>query len=322
MEKRYTTPSSATLRNWDRLHTQSEGRLTARANKRRSKKRVIPLEYVSDKGNLSFVQNLLDDIDENGFSFKNSLYSLGINLLKKRGLYGKLHVVETLSEYAHMEVIDGLTAIELPQNEFDFLGLVYQSHLQEGKKNCIGSYYTPQTVAQNMVQSFHLSENQKLLDPCCGSGVFLLSAQAEQPNQLFGVDNDEIAVMIARVNLLLKYSNFQFVPQIYHCDFLMGNSLFDSCPVFEHRFDYIVTNPPWGAMTDACHIGEITSKETFSYFFVKSHQLLSEGGEMRFLFPESVLNVKVHRDLRKYILEKIALKAITIYDGMFSGVTT
>ncbi len=73
---------------------------------------------------------------------------------------------------------------------------------------------------------------------------------------------------------------------------------------------------------DSNQIYEITSKETFSYFFVKAFEQLKKNGSIRFLFPESILNVKIHKDIRKYILEVAGLVGITTYEDMFAGVTT
>ncbi|MBP5705983.1 MAG: hypothetical protein J6W76_01760, partial [Spirochaetales bacterium] len=46
------------------------------------------------------------------------------------------------------------------------------------------------------------------------------------------------------------------------------------------------------------------------------------GGRMRFLFPYSVLNVKTHKELRRFMREHGNLRMITVYDRLFSGVTT
>lgn len=315
--------SDATARNWEKLNTKSDGRLTTRANKRKSKKRVLPLEYISNKNNVSFVQKMLDYIDDNRFDIMSSIYSLGISLLKRERLYEKQHVATVLSEYADISIIDELVAVNLPNDEFDILGLLYQSYLQEGKKNIIGSYYTPQKIAYNMTKNFTFSNGELFFDPCCGSGAFLLSVAAKNPNQIYGVDNDKVAVLISKINLLLKYKDVDFIPQIYCFDYLMGYSVIQQHPVFERTFDYIATNPPWGAMDDNySYIYTITSKETFSYFFVKAYEQLKENGTIRFLFPEAILNVKVHKDIRKFILDTAGLVGITIYDDMFSGVTT
>lgn len=315
--------SDATARNWEKLNIKSDGRLITRANKRKSKKRVLPLEYISNKKNVSFVQKTLDFIDDNRLDIMSAIFSLGISLLKREGIYEKQHVATVLNAYADITIIDELTTVNLPNDEFDILGLLYQSYLQEGKKNIIGSYYTPQKIAYNMTKNFTFSNGELFFDPCCGSGAFLLSVAVKNPNQIFGVDNDKVAVLISKINLLLKYKDVDFIPQIYCFDYLMGCSVIQQHPVFERTFDYIATNPPWGAMDDNySYIYTITSKETFSYFFVKAYEQLKENGTIRFLFPEAILNVKVHKDIRKFILGKAGIVGITAYDDMFSGVTT
>lgn len=315
--------SNATKRNWERLNTDTEGRLESRANKRNSRKRILPVEYFSDKKNISAIQELLSRIDRENIEIESVILSIGINLLKKAGIYGKDHVMYSLDEYKDIPVLDDMTEMEIPENEQDLLGLVYQAYLMEGKKNASGSYYTPSNIVSNMVSGFDMAGGKTFLDPCCGSGAFLLSVKADDPEQLFGMDNDRTAVLIARINMLLKYRENEFIPQIYYWDFLEGNNLLKRCDVFYRKFDFIATNPPWGAVPKENYIpGPISSKETFSYFFVRSFGLLKEGGHIRFLFPESILNVKVHKDIRQYILETAGLSGITVYHEQFSGVTT
>lgn len=314
--------SDATLRNWERLNAKAADRLTTRANKRKSKKRVLPLEYISNKDNISFIQNMLDYIDDHNVDIMSAIFSLGISLLKKNGIYQKRHVASVLAEYSNIAIINALSSVDLPVNEFDILGLIYQSYLQEGEKSIIGSYYTPQKIAYNMTKDFDYSNGELFFDPCCGSGAFLLTVDVKNPNQIFGVDNDRIAVLISKINMLLKYKDTEFIPQIYCFDYLMSYSVIQQHPVFEKTFDYIATNPPWGAMDDYSNIYAITSKETFSFFFVKAFEQLKGGGTIRFLFPEAILNVKVHKDIRKFILDRAGLVSISTYDDMFSGVTT
>jgi type I restriction-modification system DNA methylase subunit len=315
--------SNATMKNWKKLNTNSSDRLTSRANKRRSPKRILPYEYFSNEGNIPFTQKILDIIDSQSLDILPSIFSLGINLLKKAGLYNKSHVSAVLADYSDITVIPELVAIDIPDDEYDILGLIYQSYQREGEKNIAGSYYTPQQVAYNMTCSFNFSDNQKFLDPCCGSGAFLLSVPAKNPLQIFGIDNDETAVLIAKINLLLKYSEYEFIPQIYCFDYLSNDTNALRSSILNTEFDYIATNPPWGAMGHNNVISNrITSEESFSLFFVKSFEQLKANGTIRFLFPESILNVKAHKDIRQYILENTKLVSITKYNDVFSGVTT
>lgn len=325
-----TTISQATARNWKKLHTSEEGRLTKRANKRNSQKRIFPVEYFCKPENLDFVQKVLKKADENEWPVDSFIMSLGINILKKSKIFEMDHVQNCLQEYRDIATIDDLLQMDLPENENDLLGLFYQSLLQEGEKNIKGAYYTPCKVVKNMMKNFSFSHDRTFFDPCCGSGAFLLASEAENPDQLWGADNDPVAVMIAKMNLLLKYSNRKFRPQIYNLDFLQEDSCHFQSDLSGKYFDYIATNPPWGALiksTDALIKSsfcpkEISSGETFSCFFVKSYRQLKKNGRICFLFPESVLNVKCHKDIRSFILNNCCLSDITIYRDMFSGVST
>ena len=135
------------------------------------------------------------------------------------------------------------------------------------------------------------------------------------PAMLCGMDNDEIAVMLAKFNLLLKYPEQNFIPDIRCCDFLQENGI--------EAFDCIVTNPPWGAAgVSPCCLPEVRSGESFSLFFVKAFSMLKPGGTIRFLLPDAVMNVKKHQDLRKFLLEKCRLEEIMRFSARFSGVTS
>ena len=313
--------SNATKRNWSKLQTKNHKKLTTRANKCLSQKNIIPLEYFCNTNNIVYIQNLLDIVHSKKWNITSVLLSLSINLLKKANLYHKEYVQKILKQYPY-DVITELLNYTLPNDEIDILGIIYQCLLTEGQKNITGSYYTPHSVAENMTQKLDFSKGQIFFDPCCGSGAFLLSLNNVQPQQLYGMDKDNIAVMIAKINLLLKFYNCEFEPQIYCGDYLKKCALPNNT-IFDIKFDYIVTNPPWGAVSQYFStMTEITSKETFSYFFVQSFQQLKQYGKIRFLFPEAILNVKKHKDIRTFLLEKGRFNAITFYKELFTGVTT
>ncbi len=313
--------SDATIYNWKKCDADVEGKLTKRANKQKSVKRILPIEYFSHKENVEAIQIILRYLDDKNIDIKSAILSFGINQLKKVGIQNKSYVKAILNEYSNIELDQELLEWELPKDEFDVLGLVYQSYLREGQKNIRGSYYTPHQVALEMTNTFQMATDKTFLDPCCGSGAFLLSVSTENPANLYGIDNDPIAVMIAKINLLIKYWDFEFVPQVYCGDYLKENSL--EKEVFDGKYDYIVTNPPWGARNEDCDdISEITSNETFSMFFVRACEHLKENGIIRFLFPKAILNIRTHKDVRKYIISTAKTTSVTFHTDMFSGVTT
>lgn len=323
------TVSVTTKRNWKRLGTNNKKeRCSTRANKRMSEKTIIPKESFDDIANIPIVENIANKIKYSGYAIDNALFSLGVNLMNKAKV--SADNFSYLKKEYELEIIDELTTIQLP-NEEDLLGLVYQCIQTEGEKNIKGSYYTPKKVVQSIVSDIKLKPNDKVLDPCCGSLTFLLNVPNIKPKQIFGSDIDPIAVMISRINYFLKFPQTTNNPKIYEADFLESLSLLNmqvnnfQKNINSNLFDHIVTNPPWGAVSTHNYFSSknnISSGEMFSLFLVKSFGCLKDGGNMRFLLPQSILNVKTHQDIRKYLLKTTNLKEIKLHPGSFSGVMT
>ncbi len=315
--------SEATKRNWNKLQIDTSLKLISRANKKHSQKKIIPLEYFSNKENYAFIEELFYTIEEHDWKIIDILYTIATTLLKEKGLLEKPHVQSVLTS-VDCAIIPELSEKSVPTDEKDLLGLVYQISLSEGQKNIAGSYYTHTHIASFITKNLDFSHNECFLDPCCGSGSFLLTLQNIHPNQIFGYDIDTVAVLIAKINLLLKFSDYEFKPQIFCANYLDSDSFFKKNPELkEKRFDYIMTNPPWGTNpSKGFESRHIVSNERFSQFFVTSFNQLKENGIIHFLLPESVLNVKTHKDIRLFMLNYTCLTKIIKYDDMFTGVTT
>ena len=329
-----TIISEATSRNWKRLHSNGSGRLMSRANKQLSMKTIVPIEYFSNKGNVADIQRFVNYCKSQNYQVEQVIYSVGVRLLKEAGILEKAHVAAVINSWSFANTPSSLSTLSapssplsiilppLPSNESDLLGLLYQCFLLEGEKNRKGSYYTPYSVAKNMVKELDFSKNQTFFDPCCGSGAFILALEGASPSQIFGCDNDPIAVMIAKINLLLKFPNEVFEPQIVCCDYLHDSYKTYWSYMSNRTYNYIISNPPWGAVIFDNSGDQISTKESFSFFFEKAFNQLENEGIIRFLLPESVLNVKSYKNFRKFLLENTDIQSITKYHGTFSGVQT
>lgn len=133
--------SIATARNWKRLNVASQNKLKTRANKTRSDKNIIPLEYFSYKENIALITDLINFIQLNHYTIASVLYSLSVNLLNKKNILQKQFVTQVLRDYCQQfnaQKIDALIEYSLPEQEQDILGLVYQSLLSEGEKKFNG----------------------------------------------------------------------------------------------------------------------------------------------------------------------------------------
>lgn len=86
----------------------------------------------------------------------------------------------------------------------DVLGLLYLSTENLGDRKAVGSYYTPTKVVKMLCgKLFARNETlgKRLLDPCCGTGNFLLQLPDDIGfDRIYGSDTDELSVKIARIN--------------------------------------------------------------------------------------------------------------------------
>lgn len=314
--------SKATEYNWKKLNSDSNEKLTKRANKTQSTKRIIATNYLDDSKANMLLQKLLS-IDS---SVDCIMFTLVYSALASKKLIQKEHVKEFLAKYDHLTCID----IDIPSNIWstneDVLGFIYQSLITEGERNLYGQYYTCRNVVNYIVGEKTLSDNETFLDPCCGSGAFLMGVNTNNPSNLYGFDINPTAVMIASANLLIKYHDKEFMPNIYCTDFLDKNLFdFENINNLPFRFDNIYTNPPWGSDKECLYFKNyplIKSKERASMVIIESLTRLKESGTLYFLLPTSLLKIKTHGDIRKYILSNASIRQIDLYKNRFDGVFT
>lgn len=293
-------------------------KFTKRANKTQSKKRIFSTRYLGNNRANELLKNVLQ-VDS---PIENIIYTLVCSALSKNGLIEKQHVQLFLQKYSHLKQV----SIDIPEgvwdSEDDVLGFVYQSLITEGERNITGQYYTCKNVVEYMIDNKVLFDDETFLDPCCGSGAFLMAVNTNNPSNLYGFDINPIAIMIASANLLIKYKDKEFCPHIYCLDFLSGLNYQNELP---EKFDNIYTNPPWGSDKKGLYTKNYTfikSKERASMFIIESLKRLKDNGTLYFLLPTSLLKIKAHNDIRKYILSNTTIHQIDIFKDRFDGVFT
>ena len=307
--------SKATQRNWDKLKSSRTDRLTRRANKSRSQKIITPEGYVMAASLPRFVEEL----KEAYYPIDDLIFSLCADYLEHNRV-NEVNKSRFFEEYVHYQRINLEVPRQILKNRNDdWIGFVYQSLTAEGHRILKGLYYTKPVIVNEMLSDIHILKGERLLDPCCGSGIFLLKVPHAQMEQLYGIDNDPLAVMIAKANLMVKFNESSVYPQIYQMDFL----LHAASALGDLRFDYIVTNPPWGTEKGKLHASErIQSKEKASLFFTESFKFLNQNGIQHFLLPSSVLKIKVHADLRTFVTHETRMESLKCYRERFKGVFT
>lgn len=320
-------------------------RLSSRANKKKAGRKFIPLEYIENRKDRESVKFTLDFFREQKIDTETALFFTALNILINRDMVDKSLTAspirfsskkfktvalmkeirewyETLDNCHSQKFLPEVPDLNIPEQQ-DISGLVYQSLKAEGDKSFNGSYYTPKEIVDAIVKE-NKGEDADILDPCCGTGQFLLSfaESAGDPERLHGYDIDRTAVRIARLNIMQKYPQRDFSPNIHHTDSLCAKNL-------PRRYHIVATNPPWGMHFSPekreilmKNHPEILSGESYSYFIKMGLESLREEGKLSYILPESILNVKFHRDIRKYILNNARIEKIDPLGRVFSNVFT
>ena len=330
-------------------------KLNKRANKVKADRTFVPEEYSQDEIGFNELNIIVDFIKSNNIELSPAILLICLNLLKKEKIISDIKIQDIvqkkvlsfankqikeeikswLSEIDERKIKEDFSFLldcNIPKQR-DILGFLYQSLLLEGQKSQSGSYYTPSNIVDEIITDY-VRKDSKVLDPCCGTGQFLLafSDVVENPSNIYGIDFDEVAVRIARLNILIKFKNKDFAPNIVCKNTLFDVGVYDLFSLNDENirdFDVIATNPPWGvhfAKEDIKKLKKlypaITSFESFSYFLKKSIDLLRNDGVISFILPESILNVKTHKDIREIILRNSQIKKIVYLDRVFKNVFT
>lgn len=186
-------------------------------------------------------------------------------------------------------------------------------------RSVTGSFYTPLNAVEEIISKYKIPAGSKICDPCCGNGRFLIPiAQRHGKNvELFGYDTDNAAVVMVQDQLSLLPS----------CSTVR---MTDSLQIREsEKYDYIFTNPPWGAHYTAKEKNGLKklypqsgSSDSLEFFILKGLESLKSGGIMSYLLPESFFHVRRFSKIREFLLRNTKILFLKNYGRIFSGVFT
>ncbi len=334
------------------LSRRNKGRVSSRSLEPSSKSRELYANYISKKSpNYAAVSLLVNSFTGNTISLTALLCESFLKLLCDTGavksedkgdllrsyLEGRLDIGEyewlicdligKASVKSLSRAIDSLPQFTLSYVPYeDTLGLIYLSLLELAKKRQQGRYYTPQDITDTSIETIHIARGRIFLDPCCGSGNFLLRLlrRGARIEDLYGCDLDDFSVTLSRINFALaqKCASEEFLKEHFiKCDTVTSKNL--------PRADVILGNPPWGSMDEPLLIKRYSKtlecakkvRPCYADIFVeRSLKLLDEGGIVQFVLPEALLSVSSHDTVRSIISRHARVKAVRYLDEVFHAV--
>ena len=187
--------------------------------------------------------------------------------------------------------------------EGDLKGAIYERILEDNgqdKKSGAGQYFTPRALIKAIVDVVDPKINETVMDPCCGTGGFLLAAYDHMKNQskdiekqeflknnaLSGADNTALVVTLASMNLFLHDIGVQKSPIAYR------DSLIETT---DDLYQVVLTNPPFGTRPQgsvevyANRPEFVKTSDNQVNFLQHIMSIVKTGGRVGVVLPDSVL---------------------------------
>jgi len=183
------------------------------------------LEKIRNRGYSYFFNDWIDLILNSLLSLTDNLNEIGRSMDIQKASQGKYNerYMEIVNKYQerdktrvigertidHFQRAFSLLIQESLETKKDVIGEIYQSQITYGEH---GQFFTPEHVSDFMSKIVmpekspnDNSKSETIMDPCCGSGRFLLGVAKENPNHyLIGQDIDERCCKMAVINLFIR----------------------------------------------------------------------------------------------------------------------
>jgi len=186
-----------------------------------------------------------------------------------------------LSDRALAFIVSELAKYDFTRTDVDAKGVAYQELVGVNLRGDRGQYFTPRGVVKLVVEMLDPKENEKLLDPSCGTGGFLVATLgymlkkfrdeqntkvgSESTNEfltiyerlkeyaaanVFGADFDPFLIRAAQMNMVLAGDGRGHIYNINSLEFPLGHladlpSAKKEIPL--GSVDIIAANPPFGS---------------------------------------------------------------------------
>ncbi|EKU50355.1 class I SAM-dependent DNA methyltransferase [Staphylococcus massiliensis] len=214
----------------------------------------------------------------------------------------------------------------IKHSDMDILGNFYGEFVKYGGSdgNSLGIVLTPRHITNLMCELIDINENDYVLDPCCGSGGFLIAAMNKMLNQttdeskqahikqkqLHGIELQQKLFTIATTNMILRGDGKSNLKRddVFHVE----------KELYSGKITKALINPPYSqAKTkNLSHLSEIS-------FINETLTLMNTGAKLAAIVPQSTMIGKTKNDknYKREILEKHSLETvITLNKDTFHGV--
>jgi type I restriction enzyme M protein len=236
------------------------------------------------------------------------------------------------------EIMDKLDPLTLTDVDSDVKGDAFEYFLKESTaaKNDLGEYFTPRHIVKTMVKLVNPQIGEKIYDPFCGTGGFLIESFRHIWNTMPRNDTNKRRLReetiygneitntarITKMNMILAGDG--------HSNIHMQDSLANPIDgVKGYGYDIVITNIPYSQKTKYDNFYDLPSNNGDSICVqhcMKAINSTSENGRMALVVPEGFLFRKALSKTRELLLKNCNLQSIiSLPQGVFlpyTGVKT
>ncbi len=216
-----------------------------------------------------------------------------------------------------------LRAVAVGEQQLTGLNALFQAIVSRSARGEKGQFFTPLAVVRDVVRRLQLRPGERVVDPACGVGGFLLEAVAQAPGCVpFGFDVDVRALPVARALLVVAG---ECPTHVRLADSLRPGGIEE---LAGEPFDVVLTNPPFAGDVglDACAgytLAQARPVERDVLFLERSLALLRPGGRFGIVVPDNQVGGSRLAFVRRWLLCAARLDAVVALDrGAFEPWTS
>jgi len=252
---------------------------------------VTALEGQTGAAQLQYYKQLLLHLESNGSRRVQSIFTGAYTFVRKPRTLARL--------VSEIEKLDWFSM------EREQLGDLYEGLLEKNageKKSGAGQYFTPRPLIDAIVDLIKPRPGERVQDPACGTGGFLIAADAHVKKQ-----TDDLSTLDEQLQLFQEkeaYVGVELVPETHrlalmnmmlhdiHSEVTLGDTMAKEGAALK-PVDVMLSNPPFGTKKG----GGSPTRDDFTYtssnkqlnFLMHIYRGLTPGGRAAVVLPDNVL---------------------------------
>ena len=207
----------------------------------------------------------------------------------------------------------------LTSSDRNVISDAFETIIGHSLKGSQGQFFTPKNIVKLIINVIKPAKNQKVIDPACGSGSFLVESMLYNWNNYNKLRLSELAILEEKKDYALKnlfgIEKDEFLGQI--CKSYMAvlgdgksgifidNSLenvknWNNNTIQLGTFDIVLTNPPFGKdiKIDSEISESYCSNKVDIAFLERSIDMLKDGGKLGIVLSEVVFHAPTYKKFR------------------------